>query len=505
MAFAGCSRETSGKIIRYELSGGIANLDPQFATDADARMIILNIYEGLVAHGPDGGVLPGVAESWDISPDGLKYTFKLRENALWSDGKPVTAADFVFAFFRLFSPGGASPFAQDYDMIENAAEILAGQALLSRLGVRAVSETELEIRLARPSPFFLERLAETPAMPCNKEVFGESRGRYGLEAQFVISNGVFYLERWDNEKYIYLRPNDLYTPEKAAAPAGVNLYIGRENPASDYAEVPYETAIQLQTQDYTVESYEKTVWCVVFNENSPVWGSPLLRQGLAAAVDPEMLAEMLPQKFTPTSLLVPPACTLAGQSYRALADASPVSFDSARGQYLFKMGLETLVLGRLPPTVFYVPDSADHLLAMGMVQQSWQKHLSAYVNIEPAALSDIKRRYETGDYDILLLPITSVTPRAESVLQMFASGSRENHTGYNSDLFDRRLSDAESEKTLVGAAKYYALAESLLLSDAVVIPVYTETSAFAAASGISGITGAPYVSRLVFRNAGKNV
>lgn len=510
MLFSACrsSAPAKGKIIRYDIPWEITTLDPQFAADSYSRMIISNIYEGLVAYGENGELAMGVAEDFSVSPDGRTLLFKLRDNAEWKDGRPVTANDFVFAFRRMFSPESPSPFAGDYLAIENAAQVMESTAPPSALGVSAVSDYELEITLEHSSPFFPELLAETPAMPCNQEFFTEARGRYGLDKGLVSSNGPFYLDRWDNEAAaIRLLPNSHYVSEKPLSAGGVNFKISLEESAlqrlldgvADIAEISFDDLEKAKTANCSTTEFENTVWCVVFNESSNIWGNPLLRQGLARAVEQELLRENLPKKLTPASLLIPPSNILASVKYRSIANASPVRFDPVEGLRLFEMGLSSLSIDSVPEAVFYVPDSPEHTLAMGMVQQSWQKHLAAYVTIQPVPIEDIGQRFQDRDYEIMLMPVTTTTPFATDMLAKFESTSKENRFGYQSSVYDLRLSEIMRAETLTQAGEAAALAESVLLHDAVVIPVYFETTVFATAPGLIGIAATPFPSSLNFK------
>lgn len=509
LVLCSCQRQApgKGKIIRYDLSAPILTLDPQFAADAYSRMIISNIYEGLLVYDENGGLAPGVAESFTVSKDKKAFLFKLRTDAEWINGKPVTANDFVFAFKRMFSVDSPSPFAKDYIAIENAEEVLNGTAPPGMLGVVAKSDYELEITLGHPSPFFPALLAETPAAPCNQEAFNEARGRYGLEKKLVISNGPFYIGQWDNETTIRLLPNQYYASEKPVSAGGVYLRVmPEETPlvrlldgAADIAEISYDDAEKIRPQGYTLIEFQDTVWCIVFNQGSEIWGNPLLRQGLAHTIEPDMLRENLPKKLVPTSLLVPPASILANSGYRTAVTATPIAFDPMQGRKLFEMGMSALSIDNITDASFYVPDSLEHTIAMSVVQQSWQKHLSAYVNITPLPLEEIKKRFLTGDYDILLIPVTSETPFATDFLARFKSDSKDNYFGYRSELYDLRLSEIARTESLEEAGMACGIAESMLLQDAVAIPVYFETSVFAAIPGLKGIDATPYPSNLNFK------
>lgn len=504
----GCGVADDG-IIRYDIGEPVKNLDPQFATDTTARMIIFNIYEGLVVQDAQGAIHPGVAARYEVSADGLHYTFHLREDARWSDGAPLTADDFLFAFERLFYADAPSPFASSYMSIKNAEQMLRENAALSTLGISAPDEQTVVFELVRPDPFFLEALSATAAMPCNRKAFDNARGRYGLEPQYVYENGPFYLEKWDNSKYLLLRNNDQYASDTPVAANGVNLYIGRENALAqftdgktDLAMLPYENTAAVRDR-VVLESFDKTTWALVFNQNDPVLGDPLIRQALIQAVDHELLGEYLPPNFTPSAVFVPPAMQVLGQSFRAAASAeSPLPFDTMRAQYLYELGLSSLEIDALPQITVLVPEDDTHMLCAGQMQQSWQKHLGAYINVEAATAAQITQRFRDGNYQILLMPFSPAGGQVGSLLGVFHSASSQNYTGYQNPRYDALLSQAAgtSAAAIVDA---YRRAEIMLLSDAVVMPLYFETTTYAISQKVQGIEIAPFAGRIYFKRAAR--
>jgi oligopeptide transport system substrate-binding protein len=141
------------------------SLDPHKVTTNFQENITRNLFEGLVVLDPKGNVAPGVAESWSVSEDGLSYRFKLRSNARWSNGDPVTAGDFVFSFRRMEDPKTLSRSAEELYAIKNAEEVNTGKLDVTALGVAAPDERTVEITLKAPTPYFLQVLVMEPAMP----------------------------------------------------------------------------------------------------------------------------------------------------------------------------------------------------------------------------------------------------------------------------------------------------------------------------------------------------
>ena len=240
LCLAACGSETA-VVLRFAVETQAVTFDPQIAESGTAKMTVRNTFEGLVRPDSDGKISPGVAEKWDISPDGLTYTFYLREGAVWhvtknaakqlagklpEDFAPesetggyvmpkVTANDFVFAFRRALDPATAAPDAELLTSIVNARESLAGTVQPSEIGVSAPDEKTLVIRLAERNDAFLSVLAEPVCMPCNETFFNACGGRYGLLIAYSLSNGPFYLSYFDETTY-RLRKSADYTGEHAA-------------------------------------------------------------------------------------------------------------------------------------------------------------------------------------------------------------------------------------------------------------------------------------------------
>jgi oligopeptide transport system substrate-binding protein len=383
---------------------------------------------------------------------------------------------------------------------------MSGTKSPEALGVEAINPRTLEFRLSRPSPFFLYLLAEPAAMPCNEGFFANSRGRYGIDLRFVDSNGPLRVERWDSETGIALRPNGSYRSPRAFESGGVNLQISAgpalarlEAGEADAAVVSFAEADRLAESDYAATAVETAVWCVAFNQDSPTWGNPLLRQGLALALDREALRPALPPSFSLTDTFLPETATLAGESRRQGAQASAAGFDPEQARRLYGLGREGLPEGNLADIVLYAPDGAEHLLAAGMAQQSWQRYLNAYLTLVPQTEKQLEERLAAGDYGIMLAPFRIEGPRAELILRRFESNSRGNILHYRNIIYDSRLEALSLAETLGGAFEACARAETILLQDAAVIPLYRESEAFVTAPGITGAQPAASLSQTSFR------
>lgn len=187
-----------------------ASLDPHKVSGNWEDRIVSDIFEGLIAEDSKGGVIPGQAESWTVSDDGLVVTFKLRDGIVWSDGHPVTADDFVYGFQRLMNPETAAGYAYIQYLIKNAKAINKGEITdLNELGVKAIDDKTLEITLESPTPYFVGTLAHFTTFPIPKHVV-EAKGNDWIKMENIVTNGAYKPVEWVPGSYVLVTKNDKY-------------------------------------------------------------------------------------------------------------------------------------------------------------------------------------------------------------------------------------------------------------------------------------------------------
>ena len=198
------------QVLNISTSAEPPTIDPALATDSTSGSILRNVFEGLTVVSPEGEVQPGAAESWEVSDDGLVYTFKLREGNKWSNGDPVTAQDFEFAWKRVLNPETASQYASIMFPIKGAEAYNSGEGKVEDVGIKAVDESTLEVTLAAPTAYFLELPAFYSFMPVNQKVV-EGDENWAMEAgEAYVINGAFKLETWNHNSDYVLTKNDQY-------------------------------------------------------------------------------------------------------------------------------------------------------------------------------------------------------------------------------------------------------------------------------------------------------
>ena len=482
---AGCGG--SPFILRLAVSGSAGTFDPQYAADDASKLVAANVFEGLLVEGEDGSLAPGVAESYTVSADGRTYTFTLREDAAWSDGTPVTAADFVFALRRLFTPGAESPYAENLLAVENAAAILAGEREPSALGVRADGDRTLVLTLSTADDGILSVLAQWYCAPCNEAFFTAQRGRYGLEMDTTLYNGPFRITKYADGE-IRLRQNPNYHSDSETVLYGANITLGADPLeaflAGQSAVAPVPAERLSEVADATLLTVEDTTYALLFNTQSSLLGNSSIRLALAASPDREQIAGVLTGGRVVTNDLVPDAAAERGQNYRDAAGGLSALTAGEDLYTLFREGLAAEGETRLPFTELLVPDTLTDRQAAGIVQGCWQDTLGASLNVMPLSTGELAARVTSGDYDIALYPLTSTT--ASSLLGAFASDSDRYRTGWTSEEYDSLLASA-AQGSGSAAIRSLRQAEQLLVQQAVAVPLYASASTYAVDPSVTGL------------------
>lgn len=499
LALAGCGGEPGGGIFRYDMQAIPASLDPQLASSESETLILANVFEGLTALGPDGEAVPACAERIEVSADGLVYTFPLREGLVWSDGSPLTAADFVFGLRRLFEEGFPSPHAEEYAAIQNAPEILAGVRPAADLGVSAPDERTVRIVLSAPDADFPALLAQSPAMPCQEAFFREQKGRYGRDSQNLLYNGPFYVRSWTAES-VSLRRNERYRAPVAAD--GVNLYAGRGDAVdrflageSDACLVPYHRLSNSGTggEDYL---YHQS-WALLFQFDRPALSSEEVRAALLGVFPEDRFSSLLPASVRAATSLIPSGARLSGTPWSELSGGASPAARPADPKQAFYAALSAMDLEKLPKTTLLVPDVEPGTEIGSAMQRAWQTELSAYINMEPLAYDELIRRVAAGDFDLAIAPVPASGSNPADVLRYFLGGTGEEDGGRLAAL----LAPAGRREEPAETVRRYQQAEQLLIDRYEAYPLFEAPSLFLTREGTAGIVYSPATGAVLFSAA----
>lgn len=506
-----CSPRGADANLYFPIDNDPGYLDPQIISDSGAKNIIANCFEGLVRLDEDGKIEPGYAESWNISSDGLTYTFKIRKDGKWAimsassdflgedfretfDSR-VTAHDFAFGLKRALLPETISPGAKNLFSIENAELVNSGKLSADELGVKAIDDYTLIITLTQPDPDFLYVLLEPECMPCNEEFFEATGGRYGLSTRFLMYNGPFYMSNWADDAAITLMSNDDYYDFKHVKPYSVYFSINGEQSTRldkikdeiyDVAPLTTEQAEKLQKKiSYTVKDFENGLYCLAFNCQDSTLSNLNIRKAIVSSFDRALFYSMLEEGSV--GGIIPSSMLLSGSKYREAA--GDISFTASTDpKKLLEDELKKLELDYVELTVLCTEREEK---AIRSVMQKWQATLGVKFNVfvETATAAEISQKVNGGDGDwqIALTNISFPHLTAFNGLLQFTTGNSENILGFEDKKYDAlvgAIKTASGFDTSISATRE---AEQYLLDSCVLVPLYSSPAYYGLGKGVSGV------------------
>lgn len=511
----------TGYIFKYDIAANPVTLDPQTAADSSSYEIIANMFEGLLKVDNEGNIQNAVAEKYTVSDDGLIYTFNLRKDVYWYDGDefeaPCTADDFVFAFQRLFRPTTKSKTADGFFCIKNSEQINNGTISdITELGVKALDEYTLEITLNAPNPSFPVMLTTAPAMPCSREFYESSGGKYGLYGGSVASNGAFYIFRWNYDQWssdnnnIIMRANKKNNENNDIAPYGLNFFIEETDSYQNFLDEQshvYITsgveAIQLLNLGYENTESKTRIWGVLFNTKSKSFGNESLRQALAYSIQREVL-EINSVGYDKAAGIVPTVINIGEQGYRELADKECyLPYNSFLAEKSIEDALENVSKNSWSGLTIYVPDDDVIYEYISDISQMWQSELNFYCNVKRLSETNYETVLQSGDFDFIVADISGNFNSPYSYLSSFSSAGGSNYSGYVNSSFNVLLSRAENSATEKESADLYYQAEKTIVDSAVFIPLLNQSEYAFFGEDCEGIIYNPFSKTVIFKEAKK--
>jgi len=466
-----------GRLVRLYVDP--PTLDPHITTDATSAQIIVELFGGLVTIDPDLNIVSDLAETWDISDDGLKYTFYLRPDAKFHDGKPVTADDVQWSLERATDPLTESPVADQYlgDIVGVKAKLKGDASTIS--GVRVVDEHTVEITIDAPKSYFLAKLTYPTAFVLDRENVEANPRRWFRQPN---GTGPFRLSSYQIGESMVLSRNEYYHlgPPKLEE---VEMILSGGTSMLMYENDEIHLAgVGLADLDRLLDPSNKlhpeliqappsfSVQYIGFNVAEPPFDDPKFRQALNLAIDKREIASVvLGDQVIPAKGILPPG--FPGFS----PDVRGYDFDPVRARQLLAESKYGDDLANLPPITLTTAGSFGAVISLDMevVLQMWEKNLGVRVEIQQTEfatfLKDLnKRRFQMFDIGWI-----ADYPDPENFLDiLFYSDSHNNHTNYSNPEVDRLLERARTESDQTVRYQIYHQAEQQILDDAPWVPLW---------------------------------
>lgn len=505
---AACSRtsddhqiqDVGRNVLNLTAGSGPVTLDPHRATGVPAWKVLSALVEGLVSMDyKTMEIMPGVAETWQESEDGLRLLFHLRTEAKWSNGEPLTAADFVYSWQRMLSPGLGNPYATDLFAVKNARAFFTRETTdFSTVGVKALSDRILEITLEYYDPLFLRRLAAVTAAPVHRgtvEKFGaiDDPGNAWTHAGHFVGNGPFTLTKWELDSFIEVEKSASYWdaeqikldalrfwPVESEAVqerlfrAG-QLHFAYEGTLSPEKIAGYKnrTPQVLFTQPiYGTYSY-------YFNTTRTPFNQAAVRKAFALAIDKSLIVE----RVTRAGELEAYAITPIDDRYSAprMASYDPVKAREFLAAAGFPGGQ-----GFPPVTLIYNTTDMHRKIAVA-IQQMLKKELNVNVVLENQEWQVFLSNRKNLDFQVARAGAVSNLADPLDFLDSFKSGHGMNHTGWSNADYDALVNEAVRSNNSDQRMALLAQAESILLDELPVLPLFYYVKNYLVAPEVKGV------------------
>lgn len=508
--FTGCSSSASDgdtdagkKILTVATDTDLSSMDQHIATDGTSFIAINACISGLTELDADGVVQPELAESWDVvyNDDGTTvYTFHLAD-ANWSNGTPVTAADFVFGWQRLANPDTASEynFILSTIALHNADAVIAGELPVEDLGVKAIDDKTLEVTLDLPVNFFLGLMAFPSFFPLNQEFFEAQGDQYALSPANLLYCGPFVMTEWVSGNSYTFEKNETYFKADEVAIDGISFkYINDTQSAMlefesgnlDYVKLTGELVESYSTDPSFVQRLQGYLWYLSVNFNDESIDSVNLRKAISYAIDRDSIAaNILKDGSVAAEGIIPKALATGpdGLDYRASTEAL-VSTDVALAQQYWEAAKAELGVDTITIELLFEDTEASKAVAE-FIQSEIETNLEGVsITLKSQPKKSRLELMRSGDYQLGLTRWGPDYADPQTYLDLFLTG---NNAGYSSEAYDATVLEATTGATARDAAARWAMlkeAERILIEDdAAVIPIYQNGGALMISTKVHGI------------------
>ncbi|UJF20043.1 peptide ABC transporter substrate-binding protein [Vibrio sp. SS-MA-C1-2] len=462
------------------------SLDPSFVDPGmPADIIATDMFEGFVIEDSQGNIVPAQAKSWTISPNGKTITFTLRDNLIWSNDTPLTASDFVYSWKRGVDPntGNSTSYYFTSANVLNADQIIAGKMSADQLGIRAVDNKTVEVKLSKPTPYFISLMSVKTFVPLPQhqiEKFGDSWTKSGN----IVTNGAFILSKWVANEYVEVVRNPNYWDNKNTVLNRVT-YLGLESQNAELTryqagEVDMTNRVQLEQYQRLLKDDPSQIkslsllgsYLYSFNTTEPPFDNQAVRQALTMSVDRDILVH----KITGQGEL--PAVTAVPTIIPSYQNPTPHYTELSKQQRLEKAKALLTQAGYsdenpLEFTLNY-NTSENHKKIAIVLAAMWKPlgvkvHLenmewNAYVSAKSLGNFQMARSWAFGDYS-----------EPSSILSSFTCEHVQNESGYCNKKFDQLMDQASTTTDQSQRYQLFTQAEALLVEDTPIIPLYHYT------------------------------
>lgn len=521
----GGNKTAKSNVLNVMIEVEVASLDPQQAVDGTSFEVIANYTDGLKQMAGDGSTIDALCAEETVSSDGLTYTFKLRDDAFWSNGDPVTADDFVFGWQRAVDPKVASEYSymlSDIGQVKNAAKIIAGELPLDALGIKAVDEKTLEVQLEVPVSYFDSILYFPTFYPVNRKFYESVGDKFGTSADTVLSNGAFIMTDYQPAALAFsLKKNDKYWDAARVKLDGLNYQVLKDSQQSlmayqngslDIVKLSGDQVDQVKDDPEFRSIGAGYLWYI-----SPMMQkiddlkNLNLRKALSYAVNRESIVKNVVKDGSMAAYTPVPAefaYNSEGKDFITTQKEFPELCDSDLAKATEYYNAAKKELGKDSFTFeMIVDDTTVQQNVAAVVKEQLEKALPGLtVNLRVEPKKQRVFDMQDGNFEFALTRWGPDYADPMTYLGMWVTNNSNNYGLWSSPAYDALIESCVTGKYAQKPAERWETlkaAEKLVLEDAVIIPLYQQADACMVKSNVKGIEFHPVALNRVYKNATK--
>jgi len=514
-----CSKQksTAGKVVTFNLAADAKTIDPQLGTTTSSARVLAMCKQGLTILGPKPGeVLPGGAESWDISKDGSVYIFHLRKNAKWSNGETVTAHDYLFGMKRALEPSTAAQYAYMLYQVKNAEDYNQNKIKdFFKVGIKVIDEFTLQITLNNQVPYFTQLLANSVTFPLNEKFYNKVKKQYSLTADTLLYNGAYIIKNYvPNGKYIFTKNKYFWNKDSIKVENMTFLMVNNYNTAAnmfqtgslDMTLIKAPQIPQFKNTKALKSVPNGVVWYLQYNVDRHFFTNVNIRRAVALAINREVMCKnILKNGSEPAYAFVPPGMfggKVDGKliTFRKRYGANLFDPNIEEAKRLYKMGLKDLGYdvskeGKAKVTLLCESDPST-LRTAQFIQQQLFKNLGLNVILQPNTFQARISKMSQRNYDFVLAGWGPDYNYPTTFLNMWVTGGGNNDTNFSNTQYDKDVNIGQTSDNRDARMTALNKAEVLLMKEMPIAPLYY---------GYGNWLVKPWLKGVVIRNSGTQI
>lgn len=514
LSLVGCTSNNTGgdnpysgtpdkDMVTVNLSAEPPTLNSTMISNTVSEVILRMTMSGLVTLDKESQIAPDIADKWEVSEDFKTYTFSLRKDAKWSNGKTVTANDFVYAWQMILTPSFASEVADALlPVIKNGEAYYKGEVTKEQLGVKATDDYTLVVELQDPKPDFLYLLTTSAFLPIHQESF-EAIGTtaYGTEADKIITNGPYKVAQWQHDDNIIVEKNDDFYNAKNINVAKVKYVMINDSSAAmnafkagqlDAFDIIGDqiTDLEAQGKDVVKKYHDNAVFVLQFNMTKKETSNAKINKALVMALDTTSLCDNVFKDGSTiaTGIVAPSIISTNGEDTYASKRGDLISYNTSEAKNLLDEGLKELNTTAKDLKLTYLAnDSTIGRLQGEFLKDQWLKALGIDVTIELIPFNARVERLKNGDFDLTFNGWSTSSSDTLEYVSLMINDSANNFGKYNNPKFDEYIAKATQETDLEKREEYIIEAEKIVMEDGAMLPLYHTCIVYAVSNKIEGM------------------